>query len=107
VLSDTVTQTHALRVADLDGDGIQDIVTGKRFWAHGPDGDEDPGGTPVLVWLRIGRGAPLPVTPGVIDTASGVGTCFDVADVDGDGRPDVAVANKKGVFLFLQRPPRR
>ena len=23
----------------MNGDGLKDIVTGKRFWAHGPDGD--------------------------------------------------------------------
>jgi hypothetical protein len=105
----TITQTHALVVADLDGDGKPDLITGKRFWAHGPDGDEDPKGTPFLVWISIERGAdgaPPKFTPHVIDDASGVGTQFEVTDVDGDGRLDVAVSNKKGVFLFLQLAPR-
>jgi len=26
-----------------------------------------------------------------------------VADLNGDGKPDVAVANKRGVFAFTQR----
>ena len=30
----TFTELHALAIADIDGDGIQDIVTGKRHWAH-------------------------------------------------------------------------
>jgi hypothetical protein len=105
----TITQTHALCVADIDGDGQPDLVTGKRFWAHGPDGDDDPKGTPYLVWIAIERGAggaPPKFVPHVIDDSSGVGTQFEVADVDGDGRLDIAVSNKKGVFLFLQQAPR-
>ena len=30
----TFSELHALTTADIDGDGIQDIVTGKRHWAH-------------------------------------------------------------------------
>jgi hypothetical protein len=41
-------------------------------------------------------------TPRVIDTDSGVGTQFTVADMNGDGLPDVAVSNKRGTFVFEQ-----
>ena len=34
-----ITQMHAIDLADFDGDGIKDILTGKRFWAHGAHGD--------------------------------------------------------------------
>ena len=40
-----------------------------------------------------------------IDDDSGVGTQVVVQDVNGDRRPDVVVANKKGVFLFVQERP--
>jgi len=30
------SQPHALVVADIDGDGVKDIVTGKTFYAHPP-----------------------------------------------------------------------
>ena len=36
------TQPHALAAADVNGDGLTDFVTGKRFFAHGPDGDPRP-----------------------------------------------------------------
>jgi hypothetical protein len=99
-----VSQTHALAVADVDGDGRQDLVTGKRFWAHGPTGDVDPAGTPLLLWFAIEPAAGGPhLTRHVIDDASGVGTCFVAEDLDGDARVDVAVANKKGVFVFFQQ----
>ncbi len=101
-----ITQTHSLCVADLDGDGRPDLITGKRWWAHGPDGDEDPKGTPYLLWIEVMPGTPPKFTPHVIDAASGVGTQFDVVDLDGDGRLDIAISNKNGVFVFVQEPRR-
>ena len=99
------SQPHAVAVVDIDGDGLPDIVTGKRFWAHGPKGDPDPGGPPVLYWFRLERhdGA-VRWTPHRIDDASGVGTQLAVGDVNGDGRPDIVVGNKRGGFVFIQKP---
>ena len=36
------SQLHAIDLVDMDGDGLKDIVTGKRIWAHGPGGDAEP-----------------------------------------------------------------
>jgi hypothetical protein len=98
-----VSQTHALACADLDGDGERDLVTGKRWWAHGPNGDVDPAGTPWLFWIRVVPGSPPRFELHAIDAACGVGTQIEIADFDADGRADVAVANKLGVHLLLQR----
>src|SRR5436190_762527 len=49
-------QLHAVALADMDGDGLLDIVTGKRWWAHGPTGDADPAGAPVLYAFLLRRG---------------------------------------------------
>ena len=29
------SQLHALQLVDMDGDGLKDLITGKRYWAHG------------------------------------------------------------------------
>jgi DNA-binding beta-propeller fold protein YncE len=33
-----ISQLHALAVEDMNRGGLPDSITGKRFWAHGPDG---------------------------------------------------------------------
>jgi hypothetical protein len=99
------SQLHALRLVDMNGDGLRDIVTGKRRWAHGINGDVEPNAPPVLYWfelVRDGKGGATFVAH-QIDDDSGVGTQVTVADLNGDGKPDVAVANKRGVFAFTQQ----
>ena len=39
LIDDSFAQSHSLVLADMNGDGLPDLVTGKRFWAHGPTGD--------------------------------------------------------------------
>jgi hypothetical protein len=99
------TQTHATTMADVDGDGVLDLITGKRYWAHGPNKDAEPGAPAVLYWFQIKRdgkgGADL--IPHQIDEDSGVGTQVTAGDVNKDGKMDVLVGNKKGVFVFLQK----
>jgi hypothetical protein len=99
-----VSQTHAMVLVDINGDGLLDFVTGKRWWAHGPTGDADPNAAAMLYWFEARRAADglISFTPRVIDSDSGIGTQFTVADVNGDGLLDVVVSNKKGTFLFEQ-----
>lgn len=97
------SQLHAIDLVDMDGDGLKDIVTGKRFWAHGPTGDAAPNAPAVLYWFQLVRGADKSVdfVPHLIDNDSGIGTQVVAGDVNGDGRPDVVVGNKKGAFVHL------
>ena len=95
--------------ADINGDGLQDFITGKRFWAHGPTGDKEPGAPAVLLWFELqrpGKGK-VAFVPHLIDDDSGVGTQVTTGDLNGDGRPDVVVANKKGIFVHLNERPKR
>ncbi len=98
------SQTHALHHVDIDGDGLPDLVTGRRWWAHGPKGDAGPNDPAYVYWFQAKRSkdGTITYTPHVIDDDSGIGTSFAIADMNGDGRPDVIVANKKGVHVLLQ-----
>ncbi len=104
----TISQVHASVVADMDGDGLLDIVTGKSYWAH-PDAEgtppsEDVRGTPYLYVFRLVRkpgGAMF--EPHLVGEKSGVGRQFSVGDVNGDGVLDIVVGNKLGTFVYTQR----
>jgi hypothetical protein len=98
-----VSETHALHCVDINGDGVKDLVTGKRFWSHAlkePGADEPA----MLYWFeaRVSRDGLVSFEPHIIDTDSGIGTQFVVADINGDKVPDVVVSNKKGTFVFEQ-----
>lgn len=99
------SQPHALTTADIDGDGVLDVVTGKRRWAHGPKGDVDPMGTPVNYAFLVRRDKAAPggakFTPKLIDDASALGTQVVSIDMNGDKIPDVLTASKLGAFIFI------
>ncbi len=96
------SQLHAVDLVDMDGDGLKDIITGKRFWAHGPTGDAEPNAPAVLYWFKLVRnGKEVDFIPHLIDDNSGIGTQVVAGSINGDQWPDVVVGNKRGVFVFL------
>ncbi|MDB5320493.1 MAG: repeat protein [Phycisphaerales bacterium] len=102
----TFSQLHAIDLVDMNGDGLKDIVTGKRYFAHGSKGDAEPLDPAVLYWFELKRNPAdrsVDWIPHQIDDNSGVGTQVMATDINGDGKPDVLVGNKKGAFVFTQQ----
>jgi len=97
------SQPHALALADFDGDGRQDFVTGKRWMAHQ---GKDPGSlqAPVLYWFRnVETQDGVEYVPHLIDDSAGVGVEVKVADLNDDGKLDVVSSNKMGLAIHLQQ----
>jgi len=101
-----ISQLHALDLVDINGDGLKDILTGKRFWAHGPSGDVEPNAPAVVYWFELRRDKDNGVQfiPHQIDDDSGVGTQVAATHLNDDGIADVIVGNKKGTFVHLSQP---
>ncbi|OYP37106.1 PVC-type heme-binding CxxCH protein [Rhodopirellula sp. MGV] len=96
------SQLHAVAIADIDRDGRQDIVTGKRFMAHA---GKDVGGLqePVLYWFQnVATDQGIEFVPRMIDSDSGVGTDITVTDLDGDKRLDLVSCSKRGLSVHFQ-----
>ena len=105
----TFTELHALTIGDIDGDGIQDIITGKRHWAHLDSyTDPDAHGAPVLYWYRTVRNPKAPggaeFVPELIHNRSGVGSMIQVADLNKDGALDIMAATSRGGHIFWNTP---
>lgn len=100
------SQYHDLHWLDIDGDGQPELVTGKRYRAH--NGKDPGGGDPIgLYYFKwTGEGfAKQVIDYGEPGDASGAGIFFDLADLDGNGYPDIIAPGKDGLFLFRNLGP--
>jgi hypothetical protein len=110
LIDESFSQSHALALVDLQGDGVPTFVTGKRYYAH--NGKLDPGENEPVVMMTYGvlreRGQPPRFERQEIDAGkdTGIGTQFQIADIDRNGTLDLILSNKKGVNLLLQKPAR-
>ncbi len=96
------SQAHCLVWADLDGDGRCELITGKRVRGHAGN---DPGGRePACLYYYTwdkpqGQFTRHAIGPPGADIGTGMQIC--VADLNGDGRLDIAVAGKSGTWLLM------
>jgi hypothetical protein len=114
------SQVHALHLADFDGDGQLEFVTGKRIYAH----ESEPGATaaPCLYLYKFDRdaskwqktivyeGEPAPAAPINVEQrdalkdfrrgSAGTGLQLAIRDLDRDGDLDIVAPGKSGLYWF-------
>ena len=100
------SESHSARFVDMDGDKIPDFITGKRLWSELENyNGNDPYGAPVLYIYKTVRNTKAPggaeFVPELIHNRSGVGSSFDVVDLNKDARPDIVTATAYGTFVFF------
>lgn len=97
------SQPHSMIFADLNGDGRDELITGKRYFAHNGN---DPGGKePPCLYYYTWDPETQKFERHVIDEGRvGTGLQIVAEDLNGDGRIDVAVAGKSGTYLLTAGP---
>jgi hypothetical protein len=107
----TFTQPHASTYADIDRDGILDLIVGKRHHSHFQYADPDNWGSPVLYVYKVVRNPKAPggaeFVPELIHNRSGVGSHFDVGDLNKDGTIDIVTSGPSGTFVFFNQVKRK
>jgi hypothetical protein len=98
------SQFHTMEWVDLDGDGEEELITGKRYRAHnGNDpGGNDPAGIYYYKWNGEGFSKQT-ITYGPLGEGKGTGIYFSVTDLTGSGKKDIIVAGKDGLYVFYNK----
>ncbi len=103
-IDDSFSQPHAIAFADLDGDGRDELITGKRVRAHN---GRDPGGQdpPLVCYYTIDPSSKAPgaiqFTRHIINRGDvGIGLQIRTADLDNDGDLEIVLAGKEGTQIL-------
>ncbi len=99
-IDNTYSQPHVLHWADLNGDGTEELITGKRYYAHN---GKDPGGQemPCLYYYSWDRQELKFKRHTIEEGHVGCGLQIVAEDLNGDGKRDVAVAGKSGTYVLI------
>jgi hypothetical protein len=104
VIDESWTQAHAISLADLDGDGQEELIAGKCIWAH-DGGDPGAGDPPAIYYYSWNRPTSNFTRHTIAAPGEGIalGRQFSVVDLNGDGRLDLTAPSKLGLWVFFNQ----
>lgn len=95
------SELHSVNLADMDGDGLKDIVTGKTYYSHHKASPMWDAGA-VVYWFKLVRGKEgVDWLPYKADGEAGVGRQLIVDDINGDGLLDIATGGMLGSHVLM------
>ena len=102
LIDDSFSQPHCFCLADLDGDGSDEVITGKRIRAHNGN---DPGAAeaPIMryyVWNSQKKAFDAHT---INEGQVGGGLQIRTGDLDADGDIDIVVAGKEGTQILFNK----
>ncbi len=104
VIDESWSQAHCLRLADIDGDGEEDLIAGKCIWAHdgGDPGAADP---PVIYYYTWDTSTKKFTRHTIADESEHIalGRQFAVEDLNADGRLDLVAPSKTGLWVLMNQ----
>lgn len=102
VIDESWSQGHVVGLADLDGDGANELVTGKCVYAHtkGDPGLEDPAVFYYYRWDKPSRKFLRHTIAGPGENI-GLGRQLAVGDLNDDGRIDIVAPGHYGLWVLF------
>lgn len=99
-----ISELHSVALADIDGDGLKDIVTGKTYYSHHKQSPLWDAGA-VVYWFQLVRydNGATGFVPHKADDDSGIGRQISIVDINGDRLPDIVVGGMKGCHVLLHK----
>ena len=101
-IDESFSQPHTLAWFDVDGDGSEELITGKRYYGHN---GRDPGGNgmPCLYYYDWDPKTKQFSRQTIEEGHVGCGLQIVTEDLNGDMKADLAVAGKSGTYLLLAK----
>ncbi len=95
------TELHSVALADIDGDGLKDICTGKTYYSHHQQAPMWDAGA-VVYWFKLQRTDDgVNWIPFKADGEAGIGRQLIIGDLNGDSLPDMLSGGMLGCHVML------